>query len=945
MRALFALLCMLTCIPAMAGAQERVSLRGGDHANYGRVVFDWQAPPRYNVQQQGESVALRFEAPADFVLDALRRMPRNVLGAQAVPGGVDVRVRPGATIRHFRIGNRVALDVLDPPADAPQAQPTATATPEPASRRNEPARPAPAAASPPVAAPAPRPSAPEPASPRREPQRAAEAPVARAAPNPEPPATLAEAPRPAEPPAAAPPRPEPRREVLLPFPPDSGAALLQRGDVWMLALDAAPSAATDVVLEMGWRLQAIPGGTLLTHEGEGPWHLRRSGTRWVLARGSAPASAAIQPVVESGTAATLLLPVVGAHRVLNLQDPSSGLPLLIGTLRGEGGHVAMPRRLVDLTLLDTSLGLALVARSDSVSMRAGQDRFTVQAEGQSRLALGAGAAAPAPPAVALSRSFDFPAGTLGELSTRLRSQQAGIAQAPPLTRGPQRIAATETLLALGQPQEAQAMIRLALAEDPVTAANPTARWLAGVAALLAGRPEEAQTLAGDPPSAEAALWRGLLLAEQGDGAAAAPLLAAGAALLTQYPPSILRRILPRAAEQLARARQADAGTELLRHAPADLPGTELARAMLAEQRGEAATALDGYDMLISGRDRRMRAEAMRRAAELRLARGEIDALEASRRLERSLYAWRQEGDELPARRRIAALRRDGGDAHGALELLQETAALHPEAEAELRAEMRSAFVESLRQSTALGAVTMHDAHPELMPEGAAGDEAATLLAERLAALDLTDRAALVMRQAINRAGSPARRAALGTRLASMRLAERDAAGALRSLADTHAPDLPAELQRERDVLAARAEAQSQGGGAAALAALGPAREEALAEHLAEARDFAGAAAALGRFLRRELAGHAGPVQGPLARSVVRHAALLALAGDNPGLARARLAHAPLLTGSPAEAPFRLLTTDPVRGLADLPRIQNELELFRTMPARLDSLRTATAPTR
>ncbi|HYZ30808.1 MAG TPA: hypothetical protein VE684_00845, partial [Crenalkalicoccus sp.] len=53
----------------------------------------------------------------------------------------------------------------------------------------------------------------------------------------------------------------------------------------------------------------------------------------------------------------------------------------------------------------------------------------------------------------------------------------------------------------------------------------------------------------------------------------------------------------------------------------------------------------------------------------------------------------------------------------------------------------------------------------------------------------------------------------------------------------------------------------------------------------------------------------------------------------------RLGEGPLATA------FALLTADPLRGLPDLPRLQRELALFRTLPQRLESLRTAAATTR
>ena len=46
----------------------------------------------------------------------------------------------------------------------------------------------------------------------------------------------------------------------------------------------------------------------------------------------------------------------------------------------------------------------------------------------------------------------------------------------------------------------------------------------------------------------------------------------------------------------------------------------------------------------------------------------------------------------------------------------------------------------------------------------------------------------------------------------------------------------------------------------------------------------------------------------------------------------------------AEA-FAVLTADPLRGLADLPRVQQELALVRALPGGLDALREPGAPAR
>jgi len=51
---------------------------------------------------------------------------------------------------------------------------------------------------------------------------------------------------------------------------------------------------------------------------------------------------------------------------------------------------------------------------------------------------------------------------------------------------------------------------------------------------------------------------------------------------------------------------------------------------------------------------------------------------------------------------------------------------------------------------------------------------------------------------------------------------------------------------------------------------------------------------------------------------------------------ARLAHRPIATA------FEALTSDPARGLADLPRVMRELDLFRALPSSREPLRAARA---
>ncbi len=940
-----------------ASSITRVGVRGGEHSGYGRVVFDWPSPPAYSVESQGETHLVRLPRGANPAVETLRRMPRNIASMRLVDGGVEIILQPGARLRHFRIGPKLVFDALDAQAEAVRAVPPSAA----AGARSTGNRPPGGAARERAAEPASAPAMPvAPSQPTGTAPAVSPAPAAAQAPLPMPaasPATPAARPMPVtvtEPPSPAPPAVAvtwASAPWTLPFPPETGAAMLRRGKEWLIIFDATPEVPLAETPRPGIRYQALPGGSLLTlDDAQATPALRRQGARWALAAAPIDASAMERtPIfaVQDGSG-SLTMAAAGAQRVVSIQDPQSGLPMLVGTLRQDQARVPMGRQLVDLQLLETLLGVAVIARSDALVMRAGADRFVLGAEGGSRLALGtpvslAQQAAAILPAT-VTRSFELPLGTPSELAARLRSQQLGLAEMAPLARGMARLAAAETLLALGQPQEAQAMAQLARQEDPVVGGQPKSALLLGAAALAAGRLEEAAILDAEPVTQEAALWRGLYLALRGQGEQAAPAVLAGRSILRTYPEALQRRLLPRVAEALGDARQIQAARALL-DGGESLPGLELARAVVAEQQGEGEAALAAYDAIAAGRDRRMRAEAMRRGTELRLARREIDALTASRNLEQTLFAWRDEDDELSTRARIAALRQAGGDATGALALLREAAALFPNRQATLQPAIAQAFATALERETPLNAVALHDAHPELMSSGPEGAAALAALAERLVALDLSDRAAALLTQAMARATPGPARAAAGARLAALHLGERDVPRALAALAESVAPNLPPALQRERSMLSARALAQQGQGDASAFAALGADGDEAMAEFLADRRDFSGAAQALGRHLDRALQGQAAPLPPALVRGLVRQAALLALAGDTSALASLRALRGAILTGGPGEGAFNLLTTDPVRGLADLPRLQNELELFRVLPARLDQLRTASAMAR
>ena len=114
-----ALLLTVLVLPSLALAETRVGLRVGDHAGHGRVVLDWPGRAEYRVEEEPGRVVLRFAAPAAIAVESVRRMPRNVAGLAPVEGGFAISTAPGVRVRHFRLDNRIVVDLLDPVAPVP----------------------------------------------------------------------------------------------------------------------------------------------------------------------------------------------------------------------------------------------------------------------------------------------------------------------------------------------------------------------------------------------------------------------------------------------------------------------------------------------------------------------------------------------------------------------------------------------------------------------------------------------------------------------------------------------------------------------------------------------------------------------------------------------------------------------------------------------------------
>ena len=982
----------LPATPAPPNLPPITAVRSGNHPDYGRLVIETNGKSAYQLEQDGDHVVVRFAD--DIVLGEPPASPRNVFAITTDGPTLDVIVRHGVKIHPMRMDGRVVIDILGASANArPGGHPplTMASSPELGGRSTAGPAAAPTAttaeqtpvATQPLAPPGqslpgptmgqstlgqtPLSQAPLSQAPLGQPpldQTAlGKTRLGRATPDPGVVQTIQQLP--------------PGRDVM-PENDDPLGLLARRvklpkemdGTAFLIPFDAATAAASFrggdnayIVFDerrpvdmsglrsdpafSGASVQLLPNGTLLRI----PLAPGKSISLTQLPQGWRVAaltnSARQQPIVASFRNGHLNLAAEQPGDVISLADPDTGATLLVGTQHRPGQGLASIRRGAEFVLRPTTQGVAIEALADAIVLQQTPTGFSLTG-GPAGLLL-------SPPtsatdalmgAALLTRRLSFSTIPPEALRQLAKQQLNDAASAPPLARGLKHHLAAESLLSLGMAAEAESLLHLAAEQDPKEAASADTAALTAVAALLAGRPREADALA-DPRldgTDEISLWRAIRQAMQDDGSpGAAAALAATAPLVFQYPRPIQDHILPLIVETMIKGGELDPAARLLDQRKDD-PSLDYARAMMRQAEGDTDQALGMLDALANGHDQFDRARAAVCAVELRLATRKLDKAAAADALDKLLYAWRGDARELALRERVAELRGQANRWRTALATLRQAEADFPEQAGSIHQRLKDTFAAMVRdqreqQLPAIDFVAAVDDNADLMP-GPGEDEAVQQsLADRLVALDLPERAKPVLEKLMRSARSDVAKARFGFSLAKLQSRDGDNAGAQADLDASEARDLPPDLAEQRTILRAGSVA-GMGDPSAAAAMLAPLRTahatEARAQILESASDWAGAEQAWSDNLGLTLP-ETGMLDEAQTRTVLRLATATARAGDDAGLAALRGRYASRIGPGPLADMFRLLIAEPIKTTADIKRSQREVSLAASLPAGLKAL--------
>lgn len=958
--------------PPAGGGPPAVDARAGDHGSYIRLVFDWPGPVGYSAEKQGGRATISFTKPGRIDLAALKGgLPSDITATLAEPPGgkgvaVVLQVPADTRLRHFTSGNKVVVDVVRPAgAEAPADSAKVPLAPPPGGED--------------VAQPAIKPLAPEgeaPKTPEETLKSGGLSPVkptnlepkvkTAAATAPATPAVAAQAPpAPAPAPAKAPPGPV--YSLSVPMTKPSAAAVFERAGYLWIVLDRRTEVDTSLLKRLG-------GGTVLSAEqipnkdatvlrlvvkpGFYP-SMRKEGLLWIVDLTDQPNRPKdVIPVqapanLPGGVGMAVRAPDSGT--LVSITDPEIGDVMKVVPVIPVGQGVYPGRDAPDLELLDTTQGIVIIPHVDGLDIRSTRGGVTIGTYNGSGLRFSSELdTAPKDAATSSSNSLlDIAAWKEGGPDTFEANRKVVLRTLSMVSASKRALAhlrAARFFLANGYGPEALGYLRMAALDQPDLADTPGYKVVRGAAeALLAqwdlAQPDlDAPALANDP---ESQMWRGYAHAEDSETPGEwDKQLAGGLTLLKGYPHRLKWKMAAAAAAAAVAAGDDQGASQALmlldreEASKMEDPERDYLHGTYDQMAGHFEKAIDEFDTAAESDNRKFRALARFAETELQLKTRKISPKEAAEQLDKLRFSWRDQSFEFNLLLRYAQLQREAGDYPSALRALRSLVNYYPDDKDTPKAIqlMSDMFKMLYLQGGAdtlspISAIGLFDEFRDLTPTGAEGDEMIRKLADRLAKVDLLDRAAELLKHQVSYRLSGVDKARVGAQLALLDLMNQQPQAGLDGLAASEAPGAPDELKTQRRHLKARALSDLDKTAEAIQALDGDSSAEAAqlrSEIHWKAQDWPAAATDFEAMVPRPERG--AKLDDQQAKICLSWATALVLANDERGLAGLRRNYGPGMAGTPFAEGFTLLTSALDRETPNMPEIAakiKEVESFKS----------------
>ncbi len=910
-----------------------------------RLIFLWPEKTGYRLVEDGSVIDLTFARPGTLPLEPFSEdLPAFLTGLEPGPDGPTLGVRlkrlADAGLRHFQDGPRIVVEIARPPGYVdpdgdPDDAPSVVLPEELADivRAEEAAR------------------------------RAAEA--AKAAPE-----TARSDPGPSERPTLIV-KAEERGDLIaltVPWRMTVGAAAFRRGDYIWLVFDA-PARFDVSALKGRFRDvivraedQPVEGASLLRVGVRRSVLVsaQRDGTAWLFQFGDLIAEPsqplALNRLVQGPERGELAVPLPGPGRIVRFEDTEVGDRLTAVTLDAAPHGFIAPRMMVDATILPSAHGVAIDPTTEdlTVELRDGAVRISrpgglIMSGPDTRQKQGLRAAVDLGPGY--MNFAEWSGGGTDRFGGNLHRYQAAVRAAAddPAAVGAARLALARFYASHDFMIEALGILDLIEADTPEAVNDSDVRALRGVARLRAGRARDAledlshPSLRFDP---SAALWRSVAHAELEEWKEARHAFDEGRPALVSHNEDQQAHFFLALAEASLGVNDLGGAQEALARLERDPAGDPVAveaalvDGALKEALGVPDKARAVYSDLMDRGPPPARARATFRHLMLERRLDHLDSAATIEGLERLRFQWRGDDQELEILHQLGKLYVESGSVRQGLNIMRLAVKNFPAAERtrDLTDDMAEVFAALFLEGkaddmTPVQALALFYDFKELVPVGTRGDDMIRRLADRLVAVDLLEQAAELLDYQVRFRLRGVARSQVATKLALVHLMDRKPDKALQIIHATRQTRLPERLNRQRRLLEARAlsDLGRHEQGLEVIEEYNTLEAQALrADILWQSQDWPKAADALETLATRMT--RDGTVDEGDRLQIMRAAIAFALGDDADGLARLRQRFTPLMSGTPDEQAFAIVTQ----------RIETQGVAFRELVGRIAATDTLDA---
>ena len=705
------------------------------------------------------------------------------------------------------------------------------------------------------------------------------------------------------------------------------AALLQQSRTLIDRLDQVPSGQATIL-----RVQT-------KHNGINVSKVQLNGSNWLIEFSQSPMQPSDQiafGVSQTGSqGAQLLMPIDGLGQLFTFPDPDVGDSLQVVTVAQPGLGMDGERAYPEFQLLATAQGVAvetfnsdlILNKLEKAIVFGGPKGLYVSEVASVPSKLGAKARSQSVTLGAIGAQLLEPAkwqrGGLDKLVDVRQEIMNGIIKQSPKRRAKGRTELARYNFSHGFAQEALGIIDVVEFTDLEAASAPEFVALKGAALVLAERGKAAQKALNDSRLdgyQDISIWRGAADYLVGDLESAAKNFGAGDPSLQNYPNPLKGKLLVQrlavaldsGQSELAQQWRDNVADELDEFGPTYKARLSYLFGRLYREELDLDNAVGAYQVAADSRDAWSAVRAEYDLVDLNLQQETIEVPEAVQRLERLRFAWRGDAFERKVLDRLGELYIANSDYRNGLNTLKVIVSYfpkHPDGQAAAQKMgdiFRRLYIDGEADNISpLKALALYDEFRELTPAGPEGNLMIQMLAERLVNVDLLDKASAVLGHQVKFRLRGEEKAAVGTKLALIRLIARDPQGALNALRDSFYPNVSLEIENDRRRIRAKAEFElGKANDAIALLAGDVSRE---ADQLRSAIYFRernwGEAAKVYQRLVGDPPEEGETIDEEVGRTALLWAVALKLNRDEEGLRQLFELYGPGMKGSPLAATF------------------------------------------